>query len=166
MHKLLGNALYKNSNEFRSRVCGHLPGVNLLTGYDPEYDKLSTPGYPWGAWILNSAALLLSPSATLTPNTARFSAPLLSFAEPPGDWFSMVHSCIVPSARSSKEPVPRPPRGTADRMPEGGCLVVSRCTIPDVQCSESRMGAGMALFNQQQYDPTVGEGMKSHDETN
>lgn len=139
----------------------HLPGVNLLTGYDPEYDKLSTPGYPWGAWILNSAALLLSPSATLTPKTAMFSAPLLSFAEPPGDWFSIVHSCIVPSARSSNEPVPSPPRGTADRIPEGGCLVLSRCTIPDVQWSESWMGVGMALLSQQQYVPIMVKGMES-----
>lgn len=139
-----------------------LPGVSLLTGYDPEYDKLSTPGYPCGAWILRSEALLLSPSATLTPNTAKFSAPLLSFAEPPGDWFSMVHSWIVPSARSSKEPVPSPPRGTADRIPDGGCLVLSRCTIPDVQCSESRRGVGTALLSQQQYDPVAMMNWKNH----
>ena len=38
----------------------------------------------------------------------------------------------------------------------------SRCTIPDVQWSESEMGVGMALFSQQQYEPTKVNGMESY----
>ena len=55
----------------------------------------------------SNAAELDVPVFTLTLNTANSSAAKLSLAEPAGVWFSMVHSWIEPSPRSSNDPVPK-----------------------------------------------------------
>lgn len=55
----------------------------------------------------SNAAELDVPVFTLTLNTANSSAAKLSLADPAGVWFSMVHSWIEPSPRSSNDPVPK-----------------------------------------------------------
>ena len=55
----------------------------------------------------SNAAELDVPVFTRTLNTANSSAAKLSLAEPAGVWFSMVHSWIEPSPRSSNDPVPK-----------------------------------------------------------
>ena len=66
--------------------------LSLDTGKDPEYDKPFTPGYPGGGCVLKRAAFVPKEELTLTPSTVLSNAPGPSLADPPGDWFSRVHS--------------------------------------------------------------------------
>lgn len=81
-----------------------------LHGFSLTLDVIKgvqVPGYPVGGWVRSSFAVVVAPLCTRTPNTARSRAAWLSLAEPAGVWFSIVHSWIDPSPRSSNDPVPK-----------------------------------------------------------
>lgn len=78
--------------------------LSLDTGKEPEYDKRLTPGYPGGGCVRSKAAFVPFEELTRTPSTALSNAPGPSLTEPPGDWFSRVHSWNDPSALSSSDP--------------------------------------------------------------
>lgn len=78
--------------------------LSLVTGKEPEYDNPFTPGYPGGGCVRSKAAFVPRDELTRTPSTVLSNAPGPSLTEPPGDWFSRVHSWIEPSALSSSDP--------------------------------------------------------------